>query len=95
MTKRVDRFGNPIDIGTIIANSGTNVGLIIGVVVKLNPRSYKVKVASKENWRGEMEERYHTVLFDAAPVILTAKSMNDFKPESVLNEVELRRLGLA
>jgi hypothetical protein len=95
MTKRVDRFGNPIDVGTVIAYSGTNVGLIVGIVVKLNPRSYKVKGPDEKNWRGETVERYYTVLFDASPVILTAKGMNDFDPNSVLNEVEKRRLGLA
>lgn len=95
MTNRVDRFGNPIDIGTVIAYSGPHMGLIVGVVVKLNPKSYKVKSTDRRNWRGEMEEQYYTVLFDASSLILTAKGMSDFKPESVLNEVEKRRMGFA
>jgi hypothetical protein len=94
MIKRIDRFGNPIDVGTVIAYSGANVGLIVGVVVKLNPKSYKVKTKN-ETWDGKEYERYYTVLFDAANVILTAKGMTDFNAEDVLNDVEKRRLGLA
>lgn len=91
---RVDRFGNPIDIGTVIAYSGANIGLIVGVVVKLNPKSYKVKVPAQKNWRGDIVETYHNVLFDFSNLILTADGMASFKPEDVLNEVEKLRLGL-
>ncbi len=91
--KRVDRFGNPIDLGSTIAYFGTNVGLIIGVVVKLNPKSYKVKVPSYVSG-GRTIERYHTVLFDASNVILTAEGLAKFDPSSVLNDLEMIRLGI-
>lgn len=94
MTKNIDRFGNPIDLGDVIAYSGANIGLIVGVVVKFNPASYKVKVKEK-NYRGEIVDRYYNVMFSARSDILTAKGMNSFKPENILNELEMLRLGLS
>jgi len=93
MTNRVDRFGNPIDLGTTIAYFGTNVGLVIGVVVKLNPKSYKVKSTGYMSG-GRQIERYYTVLFDASDVILTAEGLAKFDPREVLNELEMARLGI-
>lgn len=93
MTNQVDRFGNHIDVGDVIAYAGTNIGLIVGVVVKLNPASYKVKYL-KRNWKGDLVEQYANVMFDFNSLILTAKGMNAFNPLKVLNEVEQRRLGL-
>lgn len=92
MTDKVDIFGNPIDIGDVIAYTGPNVGLIVGVVIKFNPASYKIKYKQK-TWQGNIEDRYHNVLFDAKYSIITIKSMVDFKPEDVLDEVEKLRLG--
>lgn len=92
MPNKVDRFGNSIELGDVIAYSGANIGLIVGVVVKFNPASYKVKTKEK-NYRGEIEDRYYNVMFSAGRDILTSKGMNSFKPEKILNELEMRRLG--
>lgn len=88
----VDMFGNSIGLGDVIAYAGPNVGLIVGVVVKFNPASYKIKYKQK-TWQGNIEDRYHNVMFSARYSILTVKSMTDFKPEKVLDEVEKLRLG--
>jgi hypothetical protein len=92
MTSQVDRFGNPIEIGDIVAYYGTNVGFIIGVVVKLNPRSYKVM--SKSETPGKPPKySYYNVLFEDSHKIVTAKTLAKAKIQDFLDDLERIRLG--
>lgn len=86
--KRHDRFGNPINLGDVIAYYGTNVGLIVGVVVKFNPKSYKVKYLSGG------KEYYAKVLYDYYPQIVTAEGIKKVDRLSILDSVEKLQLGL-
>ena len=90
--KRVDRFGNPVNVGDIIAYYGTNVGMVVGVVVKLNPKSYKVM--SKSNYNGKDNYRYYNILFEDKLKILSANALINLNSKDILNDIEKVRLGL-
>lgn len=94
MTQKVDRFKNPIEVGSVVAYAGTVVGLIIGVVVKMNPMSFKIKYTGT-NWRDETEQFYINVPFSSNGSILTIKSFEDFDKLSLLDDIEKLRLGLS
>lgn len=91
---KVDRFGNPIELGDVIAYYGTTIGLIVGVVMKFNPLSYKVKSRKSEIRQGVDNFQYHNIPFSSRSMILTAKGMESIKAEDILDEVEKLRLAL-
>ncbi len=93
MISKVDRFGNPIELGDIIAYYGTTIGLIVGVVVKFNPLSYKVKI--KKVHDGKDNYSYHNIPFSSKAMILTAKGMSSVNALDLLDEVEKLRLGIS
>lgn len=89
---KVDRFGNPIELGDVIAYYGTTIGLIVGVVIKFNPLSYKVKSRKSEVRQGIDNFQYHNIPFSSKAMIVTAKGMEGVKAEDILDDVEKLRL---
>lgn len=90
---KIDRFENPIELGDVIAYYGTTIGLIVGVVVKFNPMSYKVKV--KKAYNGKDQFYYHNIPFSSKSMILTAKGMGSVNAMDILDEVEKLRLDIS
>jgi len=91
---KVDRFKNPVELGSVIAYSGSSIGMIIGVVIKMNPNSYRVKYMGK-NWKQEVVESYVNIPYSYGHSILTIKSFKEFDKMSLLDDVEKLRLGLS
>lgn len=89
---KVDRFGNPINLGDVIAYYGTTIGLIVGVVVKFNPLSYKVK--TKKATGGNDHDKYYNIPFSSSGMILTAKGMETFNALDILDDMEKLRLDI-
>lgn len=89
---KIDRFGNPINLGDVIAYYGTTIGLIVGVVVKFNPLSYKVK--TKKSIRGNDSDKYYNIPFSSNSMILTSKGMGSFNALDILDDVEKLRLDI-
>lgn len=89
--KQVDQYGNPIQVGDMIIYDGSTVGLIMGIVVKLSPKSYKVKYKYKM-WDGRIVDKYLNIAFEYKDSILTMKSVMDFDPISLLSDIEKRRM---
>lgn len=92
MINKIDRFDNPINVGDIIAYYGTNVGMVVGVVVKFNPKSYKVM--SKSIYNGKNNYQYHNILFEDKSKILSANALIKLNAKDILNDMEKIRLGL-
>lgn len=93
MQNKIDRFGNPIELGDVIAYYGTTIGLIVGVVVKFNPLSYKVKI--KKVHDGKDHYSYHNIPFSSKSMIVTSKGMGSINALDILDEVEKLRLGIS
>lgn len=95
MMDKVDRFGNPIQLGDVIAYYGTTIGLIVGVVVKFNPLSYKVKIKKSARGHGKDYDVYHNVTFSSKDLILTSKGMSSINALDILDDVEKLRLDIS
>lgn len=94
MINKVDRFGNPINPGDVIAYYGTTIGLIVGVVVKFNPLSYKVKTKKSAMSHGKDYYKYYNIPFSSNSMILTAKGMETFNALDILDDLEKLRLEI-
>lgn len=92
MTRR-DRFSNEINAGDLVVYYGTSLGLIIGVVVKLNPLSYKIK-SKKTYGNNVVTFHYHNIPFSYSNNIAKIESLKGFKAEDFLDDVEKLRLGV-
>jgi hypothetical protein len=93
MTDKIDRYGNPINVGDIIAYYGTNVGFLIGTVVKFNPKSYRIMYKGK-NKHNKDNFFYHNVLFSDSYRTVNAKTFLQLRPEDLIDDLEKQRLGL-
>lgn len=91
---KVDRFGNPINPGDVIAYYGTTIGLIVGVVVRFNPLSYKVKTRKSTSGNGKDHDKYYNIPFSSSSMILTAKGMETFNAIDILDDLEKLRLDI-
>lgn len=89
---KVDKRGNRIHLGDMVIYSGPNVGLILGVVVKLNPMTYKVKYQWTRPWSNEVVDDYVNVSYQVKSALLVKKSVLEFDPLSILTDVEKRRI---
>jgi len=91
---KLDRFGNSIEAGDVIFYYGTTVGLIVGVVIKFNALSYKVKAKKMAKEHADYF-KYYNIPFSSSNTIITQKGMKKFKAEDFLDDLEKLRLDIS
>lgn len=89
---KVDRFGNTINLWDTVIYSGSGRGLIVGIVVKLNPKSYKIKEFKRFVHSGGEYFNYHDVPFTRKHSLIRSESINAIDPADFLSDVEQRRM---
>lgn len=92
MADKLDRFGNPIKLWDKVVYSGSSVGLVAGIVVKINPKSFKVKAFKKSNYSGKEYFYYYDVPFTSKNSLIKIESVNAIDPRDFLSDVEARRM---